>query len=243
MLAIEDTEYSAFLGELGRSIRPKAIVIFTAHWESETLTISAIDGVYDTIYDFYGFPKELYEVKYPTKGSTALASSLAERFAAAGIPVQKDTKRGLDHGSWTLLHRLYPEADIPVVQVSVNPNLPPAEQYAIGQALRDLGKADILVIGSGVTVHNLRILKWGQTVPEPWAVRFDDWLIDRLQNHDTTALFRYEELAPDARLAVPRAEHFVPLLIAMGSGDPESVPEVIYRNYEAGNLSYLCLKF
>ncbi|MGF9965677.1 DODA-type extradiol aromatic ring-opening family dioxygenase [Bacillus rhizoplanae] len=241
MLAIENTDYTQFLQTLGKTYKPKAIVIFTAHWESEVLTISSSDNAYETIYDFGGFPPELYEIKYAAKGSSVLAAMLEEKFKNRGIDVQKDTTRGLDHGSWTLLYRMYPQADVPVVQISVNPFLPAKEQYEIGKAIQGLGKEDILVIGSGVTVHNLRMLKWEQTMPEPWAVEFDEWLIDQIQNNNTDALFNWENEAPHARLAVPRAEHFVPLFITMGSGTAE--PKVIHRSYEYGTLSYLCLQF
>lgn len=243
MLAIEDTEYTAFLEQLATSLKPDAIVVFTAHWESETLTISSTDEIYETIYDFGGFPDELYAVQYRAKGSTRLAASLKSRFEQHGIPVRLNHTRGLDHGSWTLLHRLYPAADIPVVQISVNPFLPPKEQYRIGEALRGLGEDNILVIGSGVTVHNLRMVNWGASAPERWAVQFDDWLLDRIKERDLESLFDYERLAPHARQAVPRAEHFVPLFIAMGAGAAELNGSVIHRSYQYGTLSYLCLQF
>ncbi|AFH59934.1 DODA-type extradiol aromatic ring-opening family dioxygenase [Paenibacillus caseinilyticus] len=242
MLAIEDTEYARFLGRLAKGIRPKAIVIFTAHWESEITTVSSSDEVYETIYDFGGFPDELYEVRYNARGSSIVAGLVTDRLKAAGIPVRQDTQRGLDHGSWTLLHRMYPEADIPVVQVSVNPYLAPKDQFRIGEALRGLNREEILVIGSGVTVHNLRMLRWGQSTPEAWAVEFDDWLLARLEEQDYESLFRYAELAPHARQAVPRAEHFVPFFIALGAGAEGSEPEVIHRSYDLGTLSYLSLQ-
>ncbi|WIY62870.1 DODA-type extradiol aromatic ring-opening family dioxygenase [Bacillus arachidis] len=241
MLAIQDTDYTRFLKTLGETYKPKAIVIFTAHWETEVLTISSSDDEYETIYDFGGFPPELYEIQYKAKGSSAIATMLETKFKHKGIPVHKDTTRGLDHGSWTLLHRMYPKADIPVVQVSVNPFLPAKKQYEIGQAIQGLGQEDILVIGSGVTVHNLRALKWDQTTPESWAVEFDDWIIKHMQNNDKDSLCNWETAAPHARLAVPRAEHFVPLFIAMGSGNTEG--KVIHRSYELGTLSYLCFQF
>lgn len=241
MLAIQDTDYTRFLKTLGETYKPKAIVIFTAHWETEVLTISSSDNEYETIYDFGGFPPELYEIQYKAKGSSAIATMLETKFKNNGIPVHKDTTRGLDHGSWTLLHRMYPKADIPVVQISVNPFLPAKEQYEIGQAIQGLGQEDILAIGSGVTVHNLRALKWDQVTPERWAVEFDDWIINHMQNNDKDSLFNWETAAPHARLAVPRAEHFVPLFIAMGSGNAEE--KVIHRSYELGTLSYLCFQF
>lgn len=243
MLALTDNAYSEFLEDLGKQIQPKAIVIFTAHWETEVVTISSSDEVYDTIYDFGGFPDELYAIKYPAKGSSQIASMVESKLRDKGITVHQDRTRGLDHGSWCLLYRMYPDANIPVVQISVNPFLPASEQYRIGEALRGLGQEDILVIGSGVTVHNLRILDWNAQVPEPWAVAFDDWLIDKIQSNDLESLFQYAQLAPQARLAVPRAEHLVPLFIAMGSGETESKAKVIHRSYELGTLSYLSLAF
>jgi 4,5-DOPA dioxygenase extradiol len=243
MLAIEQNEYSKFLGQTGADLKPDAIVIFTAHWETEAVTVSSKDDEYETIYDFYGFPDELYKVKYPAKGSTQVAALVGQLLSASGIPVAYDRERGLDHGSWTMLKHMFPEADVPVVQVSVNPYRSAEEQYKIGEALRSLSSQNILLIGSGVTVHNLRMVKWGQKEPESWAVEFDEWLIEKMNNRDTASLFRYEQLAPHAKMAVPRAEHFVPLYIAMGSGNPSNAPKVIYRSYEFGTLSYLSLQF
>lgn len=241
MLAIGDSPYAAFLADLGRRLRPKAIVIFSAHWESPVTTISSTDGTYDTIHDFGGFPPELYRIRYPARGSTAVADKVAERLREAGIPVRTDADRGLDHGSWTMLLRMYPEADIPVVQASVHPFLPGEEQIRIGEALAGLGEADILVTGSGVTVHNFAEIRWSGGDPEPWALEFDDWLIERSAAKDRAALARYPELAPIARRAVPRPEHFVPYLIAFGAGTGEA--QVLHRHYDYGTLSYLCLSF
>jgi 4,5-DOPA dioxygenase extradiol len=243
MLALEDTNYTRFLENLGNQISPKAIVIFTAHWEKKNLTISSIDETYETIYDFYGFPNELYEIKYPAKGSVKLASMLKEQFQQNGISADLDTTRGLDHSSWTLLYKMYPEANIPVVQISVNPFLTPEKQYQIGKAVSDLGEKDILVIGSGVTVHNLRLVNWDQTEPEQWAIDFDNWLIDKIQQKDLMNLFNYEKLAPYTSQAVPRPEHFVPLFIVMGSSSGLDDPKVIHRSYDFGTLSYLCMQF
>ncbi|GAA4721986.1 DODA-type extradiol aromatic ring-opening family dioxygenase [Brevibacillus fulvus] len=241
MLALEDTAYTRFLRDLGQTFSPKAIVIFTAHWESERLTISSRDDEYETIYDFYGFPEELYRIEYPAKGSSQLAARLQQMFAAAGIAADLDKTRGLDHGAWTLLYRMYPTAQIPVVQLSVNPYLSAEAQYQIGQALRSLGEEDILVIGSGVTVHNLRLVQWGQSTAEPWAVEFDDWLLATLGNRDLATLFDYARQAPHAHKAVPRPEHFVPFLIALGSGGNEAT--VLHRSYDLGSLSYLSIEF
>lgn len=241
MTAIEDNEYTRFLKGLSSKIKPKAIVIFTAHWESDILTISSSDETYDTIYDFGGFPQELYEIKYPAKGSGQLAQILKGKFEQKGIAVREDVRRGLDHGSWTLLYQMYPAADIPVVQISVNPYLEPEKQFEIGETLKGMGKENILVIGSGVTVHNLRAIKWGQQEPDQWAVDFDDWLIDKIKKEDLQSLFKYEMQAPNAQIAVPTPEHFMPFFIAMGSG--ETQPTILHRSYELGNLSYLSMQF
>ncbi|MCT8137133.1 dioxygenase [Anaerobacillus sp. CMMVII] len=243
MLALENNEYTKYLKNLGEKYTPKAIVIFTAHWESEITTISFRDDEYETIYDFGGFPKELFEVKYPAKGSTLVATSVAERFEESGIAFKRDENRGLDHGSWVVLKLLYPDANVPVVQISVNPYLSPKEQFRIGEALRGLGNEDILIVGSGGTSHNLGMIKWGQSNPEPWTVEFDDWLLERLQTRDLPSLFEYAELAPHAKLAVPRAEHFVPLFLAFGSGDEKHQPKLLHRSYQFGTLSHIALQF
>jgi 4,5-DOPA dioxygenase extradiol len=244
MLAIEDNDYTRSLQETGKRVKPKAVVIFTAHWENDLTTISFKDDTYETIYDFGGFPEELYQIQYPAKGSIFIASLIEERLKMNGIETRRDEKRGLDHGSWVVLSHLYPNADIPVVQISINPYLSPKEQYKIGQALQGLGKEDILIIGSGGTSHNLRTVKWGQNpAPEPWTVEFDDWLIDKIKRRDLDSLFNFDQLAPHARLAVPRAEHFVPLFIAMGSGDQSKQPKLLHRSYDLGTLSLILLEF
>ncbi|MFS0726085.1 dioxygenase [Paenibacillus sp. 1P07SE] len=241
-IAIEDTPYTRFLDGLGSRYQPKAIVIFTAHWEAETLTISAMDRSYDTIYDFGGFP-ELRSLTYPAPGSSLVAGMVQARFEAAGVPTHLDTRRGLDHGVWTLLRRLYPAADIPVVQLSVHPFLAAAEQLRIGEALDGLGEEDILIIGSGATVHNLRQLRFGARETDSWAEAFDDWLIERMDSARRDELADYMALAPEAARAVPRPEHFVPLLLALGSGGPHAKGEVLHRSYDHGNLSYLAMAF
>lgn len=242
-LAIEKNEYTDFLNNLGKEITPKAIVMFTAHWESEITTISFRDEVYDMIYDFGGFSRELNEVKYPAKGSTDIAERLEGLLQKKGITSKRDEKRGLDHGSWVVLKLLYPEANIPVVQVSVNPKLSPRKQYEIGEAIKELGQEDILIIGSGGTVHNLWTVDWDAEKAEDWAMEFDKWIIEKMQNRDIEALFKYEALAPNAKKAVPREEHLVPLFIALGSGDEERFPKLIHRSYNYGTLSQICFEF
>lgn len=241
-LAIEKNEYIDFLKDLGKKRTPKAVVIFTAHWESEITTISSMDDTYNMIYDFYGFPKELYSIKYPGKGSVELAAKLQSMMKNNGIESKLDHHRGLDHGAWIVLYLMYPKADIPVIQVSVNPFLAMDKQYEIGKAIKELGKEDILVIGSGSTVHNLATVDWSAEKEEDWAVKFDNWLIEKVENNDKEALFRYRQLAPNAKHAVPREEHIAPLFIAMGSGNKDK-PQLLHQSYAYGTLSYICFEF
>ena len=242
MLALEETEYTRFLAETGQRIRPKAIVIFSAHWEERKTTVSFAAGRLDTIYDFGGFSEELYRLTYPAQGSPELAEKVEERFRAQGIETLRDERRGLDHGSWIILRHMYPDADIPVVSVSVNPFLSPEEQLKIGEALKGLGSENILVVGSGATVHNFNEIRFNSRHAEPWAVEFDNWLADKIVNRDTGALLHYERLAPHARRAVPRAEHFIPVLHAYGSSKEEAPPKIAFSGYQYGWLSYICFE-
>ena len=242
-LAVQQNNYSNFLQTLGQRIKPKAIVIFSAHWESEILSLTYTDDVLDTVYDYYGFPDEMYQIKYPAKGSTTIAQHLEDRFHSSGIKTKREEKRGLDHGSWVALRHMYPEADVPIIQLSVNPFLSPKEQYQIGKALQGIGAEDILVIGSGTTVHNFNWFFPNATEPKHEAVEFDNWLIDNVKKRDLESLNEYLQLAPHAQLAVPRAEHFVPLFLAMGSGDEKGIPRVINQTYEFGAMSNLCIEF
>lgn len=241
-IVIEKNSYTDFLKDLGKKLNPKAIVIFTAHWESKTTQISSIENTYDMIYDFSGFPKNLYSIKYPAKGSVELAKKIQSMLSNNGIESKLDEKRGLDHGSWDVLHLMYPQANIPVVQVSIDPFLAMNKQYEIGRAIKDLGKQDVLVIGSGSTVHNLHTVDWNAETVESWAVEFDNWLIEKVENNDVESLFNYRQLAPHAKHAVPREEHFVPIFIAMGSGNNDK-PHLLHQSYIYGTLSYICFEF
>lgn len=242
-LALEHNEYTAFLNQLGSELpKPKAIVLFTAHWESREQLVSGAQS-YDTIYDFSGFQRELYQIQYPASGDYAIASEIQALLQQADIPAGIDTVRGLDHGAWVVLRLLYPEADIPVIALSVNRHLSNAEQYRIGKALASLREKDILIIGSGGTVHHLRRLDWGASHIDEWAVEFDSWLEDKLKSWDLEALFQYDRLAPFAQDAVPTPEHFIPLLLAMGAGDPNQKASLEHRSYQYGNLSLSCWRF
>jgi 4,5-DOPA dioxygenase extradiol len=246
-LAIEKNDYTDFLNTLSHQFaKPTAIVIFSAHWENDVQSFTDTDDQYETIYDFHGFPEELHRIKYPAHGCRETASKLRKMFEANGIAVNSEATRGLDHGAWVILHLMYPEANVPVIEVSINPKLSPKEQYKIGQSITALREENILIIGSGATVHNLRMLEWDNRDsdnPTSWAEEFDDWIVDKVEKWDLDALFAYEALAPHARLAIPRNEHFVPLFIAMGSADDHKKTRLLHRSYDYGTLSMICYRF
>ncbi|WP_078427885.1 dioxygenase [Alkalihalobacterium alkalinitrilicum] len=247
LLAIENNEYTQFLQHLGVTLpKPKAVILFSAHWESFTQKVSEVDE-FETIYDFGGFPDALYQIKYPAKGDAAVTKDIEKAIITQGVTYEVDTRRGLDHGAWVVLKLLYPNADIPVISMSVNPNLTPEEQYQIGKSLAQLREKDILIIGSGGTVHNLGVLKFGSDhgTADEWALDFDRWLERHINNWDIQSLFKYNTLAPAAEYAVPRYgnEHFIPLFYAMGAADQERTATLLHRSYRYGNLSHSVWQF
>jgi len=246
ILAIEENEYTKFLRQLGQHVpKPKAIVLFSAHWVSPIQYVSEVDH-YSTIYDFGGFPDALYQIEYPARGNQSVSEEIKALFTKEGISYQTETSRGLDHGAWVVLRMHYPKADIPVISMSVNPGLSPEEQYKIGKSLSELRKKDVMMIASGGSVHNLRALDWrdnGETTP--WATQFDEWLEKHLKAWDTASLFHYDTLAPSAQLAVPPygSEHFIPIFYAMGAADDEQKATLLHRSFRYGSLSHSIWQF
>jgi 4,5-DOPA dioxygenase extradiol len=248
LLAIENNQYTQFLNQLGQTLpKPKAIVLFSAHYEEAVQRVSDIKGEYETIYDFGGFPEALYRIQYPAKGDKAITEEIKGLFADNGVPFEVDTSRGLDHGAWVVLRMLYPNGDVPVISMSVNQHLTPEQQYQIGKSLSGLREKDVLIIGSGGTVHNLRIVGWEKDGKEndQWALDFDEWLEKHLTTWDTASLFDYYSLAPNAQYAVPSygKEHFVPLFYAMGAADDVKQAKLLHRSYRYGNLSHSVWQF
>jgi 4,5-DOPA dioxygenase extradiol len=220
MLALEPGESGAALRRLASELpRPRAIVIVSAHWESRELLVNG-NPQPGTWHDFGGFPAELFAVQYPALGNPDLSREVAELLAASDLPARIDSKRPFDHGVWVPLSLMYPQADIPIVQVSMPSHLGPAFQTRVGQALAGLRERGVLLIGSGSITHNLRELNRhaGPEQIEPWARAFRDWMIDKLQTSDATALHDYRRLAPDAVRNHPSDEHLLPLYFARGAG-------------------------
>lgn len=242
-LALEDNEYTRFLQNLGQSLpAPKAIVVFSAHFDSPDQLVTG-DEVLDTIHDFYGFPDEMYELTYPAAGHPELTEEISSLFRVGNLPFRLITGRGLDHGAWVILRLMYPEASVPVISLSVDSKRCPKEQYDIGRMLQSLREQDVLIIGSGGTVHNLRLLGSGK--PAAWAAEFDNWIASRLEDWNLRDLFDYEKRAPHVREAVPEygTEHFIPLFYAMGAADNDRRAQRLFQDYQYGTLSLNCWQF
>ncbi|MEB0227460.1 DODA-type extradiol aromatic ring-opening family dioxygenase [Pseudomonas sp. 10S4] len=220
MLALEPGASGPALARLAAEMpKPKAIVIVSAHWESNELLVSG-NPQPETWHDFGGFPKALFEVQYPAPGNPQLAAEVVELLKADDLPVRIDAKRPFDHGVWVPLSLMYPQADIPVVQVSLPTRGGPALQTRVGHALASLREQGVLLIGSGSITHNLRELDWhaGPESVEPWAKAFRDWMIEKLAANDETALHDYRQQAPNAVRNHPSDEHLLPLYFARGAG-------------------------
>lgn len=226
MLALTPSPAHDFLRQLGDQWQPKAIVVVSAHWESRQLQVSR-SARPETIHDFGGFPQALFDCQYPAPGEPSLAMRLARELNAT------PTERGLDHGAWVPLSLMYPEADIPVVSLSLPVGWSNAELVALGERLAVLREEDILVIGSGSLTHNLADLQALEAPMPAWVGEFADWVHHRLVGDDRAALGEWEK-APQARRNHPTPEHFQPLLVAMGAGGNA---ERLHHSVEHGVLA------
>jgi 4,5-DOPA dioxygenase extradiol len=221
MNAVEDNEFSRSWVEVGRSLpRPSAILCISAHWETAGTLVTAMDQP-RTIHDFGGFPRALYETVYPAPGSPELAQLIRDTVKKTTVGL--DQGWGLDHGAWSILCRLFPEADIPVVQLSLDRTREPDFHYKLARELRTLRHRGVLIVGSGNLVHNLRLAVFRDEKYD-WAVEFDQAVKRLIESRDHDALIRYRDLGPAARLAVPTNEHYLPLLYVLaGQGETEPV--------------------
>lgn len=212
-LPFDDVPARDFLRGLGQSLgKPRAVVAVSAHWDTQKPTTNAVTAN-DTIHDFGGFPQALYDIRYPAPGDAKLAAEVA---ALAGGTV--DTVRGLDHGAWVPLMLMYPDADVPVVQLSVQSHLGAAHHIALGRRLAALREDNVLVLGSGGFVHNLRRIAPPGSPEAAWSHEFSDWMHAKLLAGDEAALADYRSRAPHAVMAQPTEEHFMPLFVALGAG-------------------------
>lgn len=234
MNAIEDNDYSRVWTALGKTLEtPKSILSVSAHWFTRGTKVN--DSTAPTmIYDMYGFPNELYQLKYPAPGSPELAYRVRE---LVGDFVTIDNNWGIDHGSWSVLHRVFPKADIPIVQLSVNAMLSPAEHYEIGHKLRQLRNEGVLILGSGNVVHNLSRVDWRMNDGQPWAQEFDQYIDRAIRNRAYDEVIDYTKAGESALLSVPSLDHFLPLLYVLGASDAEDTVQVFNADCTLGSMS------
>ncbi len=244
MNALEDNIYTRAWQKLGETVpRPKAIVAVSAHWFTRGTAVTAMENP-RTIHDFGGFPQALFDKRYPAPGSPALAKQLQERLKP--INVTADTSEwGLDHGTWGVLIKMYPDADIPVVQLSIDGTQPAEYHYQIGKKLAALRDEGVMIVASGNVVHNLRMVKWeGNTEPYPWAVSFNQYVLDNLswkgaaKDHPLVNFMQHE----GAALSNPSVEHYLPLLYILGAWDGEEAIETPTDGIVMGSLSMLSVQ-
>jgi 4,5-DOPA dioxygenase extradiol len=234
--ALEANEFTAGWRALGDSLpRPRAILSVSAHWYTRGTFVTA-NATPPTIHDFGGFPKELYEVKYPAPGAPELAARVATLLGP--VPVAAVENWGLDHGTWSVLVHTYPRADIPVVQLSIDGTQPAEFHYALGRKLAALRDEGVLVFGSGGIVHNLGRVVWQHGAATPaWATEFDSWVRSRIEAGDDAALADIARAGDSAPLAVPTPEHYLPLLYVLGTRGPQDRASFPVGGYDLGSLS------
>ncbi len=229
--------HAAAWAELGRTLpRPEAILMVSAHWETDGVTAVTAMERPRTIHDFGGFPRALHEMTYPAPGSPALAERVR---ALPGLGnVMADLEWGLDHGTWSMLAHTYPHADVPVVQLSLDRRLSPREHYDLGRALAPLRDEGVLIAGSGDIVHNLRAMRRdGEGSPFDWAIRFENQMKAALLAGDHDQLVNFADAGADARLAVPTDEHFLPLLYIAAVQKPDEPVRFFNEAIDLGSIS------
>ncbi|WEN16605.1 class III extradiol ring-cleavage dioxygenase [Rhodanobacter sp. AS-Z3] len=245
MTALQPALTGERLAELAAALpRPEAIVIASAHWLSHQPLVGAAQTP-ETIHDFGGFPEPLYALRYPSPGAPALARQVAALLDSASLTPSLDPRCGLDHGAWVPLRLLYPEADIPVVPISIQPERGPAHHYALGRALAPLREQHVLVIGSGSITHNLHDFRAGYSDqrPAPYVRPFIEWIERKLAAGDTDALLDYRRQAPFASRAHPTDEHLLPLFVALGAAGADIRAQRIDAGIDQGLLAMDIYRF
>lgn len=238
-LAIEDSPAHRFLSNYGKTLgKPEAILMLSAHFDSQSVTVTA-GNTPGTIHDFGGFPKALYDIRYPAPGNPVLANQVTELLQAGGVRAHADPARGLDHGAWVPLMLMYPDADVPVVQLSIDSRMGPMYHFRLGELLRPLREEGVLIIGSGGATHNLRqVLQHmpGEVTPE-WVIAFREWLAESVESDRRDELAQYRARGPYAPQNHPTEEHFMPLLGAMGATTPGEPAKRIHVSETHGVLA------
>jgi 4,5-DOPA dioxygenase extradiol len=233
--------YAGIWAEIGRALpRPKAILCVSAHWFVPATAVTAMARP-RTIHDFYGFPPPLYRVDYPAPGDPWLADRVADLLAP--VPVARDFEWGLDHGAWSVLVHMFPEAEAPVVQLAIDRTRPPAFHYELGRLLAPLREEGVLLLASGDVVHNLRLMDGSGGEPFAWAQGFHDRVKALVEAHDHQALVDYSDLGEAAALSIPTPEHYLPLLYALGARSEREEARFFNDRIDLGSISMLGMIF
>ncbi|MFC7515408.1 4,5-DOPA dioxygenase extradiol [Herbaspirillum sp. GCM10030257] len=237
MNALDDNAYTRAWEQIGLNMpRPRAIVAVSAHWYTKGTAVTAMEYP-PTIHDFGGFPQELFDIRYPAPGDPALARRIQSLLSP--VPVQLDTEWGLDHGTWSVLVKAFPKADIPVVQLSIDATQPNAFHLELGRRLSVLRDEGVLLMASGDVVHNLRTMRRGTTQGYDWAERFNTQVRDALMQGDNDKLVDYAAWGDDAALSVPTPEHFLPLLYIAGARRDDEDVSIAVDGMDLGSVSML----
>ena len=244
MNIIRDNRFTQSLKKLGETTeKPLAILVISAHWLTTGKTVVSVNPNPIAIYDFGGFPEALYKEKYEPAGHPALAKELVQQVQS--VKVHEDHEMGLDHGAWSILKHLYPKADIPVFQMSIDYSKPPRYHYQLAQELKALRNKGVLIIGSGNIVHNLGVLDWEHEEGGPvmdWAASFDAFAKKSIDSHDHEALINYQKQGKEASLAVPTNDHYLPMLYILGLMEPEENIRYTYEGFQHGSISMRCFE-
>ncbi|MDB5872928.1 MAG: dioxygenase extradiol [Ramlibacter sp.] len=242
MNAIEDNEYRRSWQALGKEFgtrlpQPQLILCISAHWITEGWLLTGMAKP-RTIHDFGGFPQELFDQQYPAPGAPAVALEISRGIEQPIVGVDSH-EWGLDHGAWSVLKPMFPKADIPVLQLSMDYSRPPAEHFALGQQLKGLRDQGVLIIGSGNIVHNLRATRFGAPSNQAydWAVEFDGKIAGQMEKGDLAALADFQKMGSVAQMAHPTYDHYLPLLHAAGAADPNEPVRFFNANYQAASIS------
>lgn len=243
MNAIAHNDFTRKLSNLGRALpTPKYILCISAHWLTQGTWVTHMAEP-KTIHDFYGFPEELFDVLYPAKGSAELAELVQQQIDEPQIGVD-DNLWGFDHGTWSVLKHLYPEAQIPVVQLSLDISKPPQFHFDLGKKLARLRNLGVLIVGSGNIVHNLSAVSWDDTAqPHKWAIEFDEWVKKELLVRNFAALTRDYLKSEAGKLSVPTPDHYYPLLYILGAVTNDDALHFDYEGFQNASISMRCLRF
>lgn len=243
MNAIQDNDFTQSLQRLGNSLpRPKAVLMVSAHWETEGSWVTGMDRP-RTIHDFYEFPEALYDVQYAAPGSPEIVKEVTKAIVNPHIGID-DRKWGLDHGTWAVLKHIFPDAGVPVFQLSLNTNQPLSFHFELGRQLSRFREEGIMIMGSGNIVHNLREIRWGDDAqPFDWATEFDEWTKMKLVERDFDSLVNDPLKSKEGKLSIPTLEHYLPLLYVLGASDQEDKLIFDYEGIQLSSMSMRCLRF